>query len=951
MTSVQAKKAGVSVEADRQNVITQMKVRTKLKTDKSWINRQSSEDEKDEGSTPVSPQLKSLEGRKFLWSPHQESSTDRDSPTFGAKEPITRTSSFPIQSSDKPPTYSANNATNNSPSPAQPSPPPSTASDNSSARTSSGYIIRGQPMNASQQAKSNAPYNGFQKSYSVQQKSASLPRVPSATGYKMTTEEYKKLAPYNTRNKSADLSDEETTFTPTEQAKRTEVASSILKNSASKDRSYVFSAAKRYSGVSSPTENNNNPFVAKKVQVQEENESVKKRSETLPKSEDTSSGQNTSSPKLTTRTITEASSPPVKAQPGKISPQKDDIRPNASSPKLTTRTITETSSPPIKPQPGKISPLKDDRDDNKVPQNSTEYRSTTTRTVTTRNDGTPAKQSEDLILKSGSLPKSLASYLYDDNYREKHTTSPKSVSTVTDGSSSAVKPQPGKITVIKDESTDNHVTPRTSTENRTTATTRTVTTSTERAPVKEDDSLSDSLHTYLSEDASRFEKNWKAAQSNPSISHTSPPRSTTTRNVTTVTTNESGTDNAEVPRLKSYTNISIIETTTSNNFQPAPGKITIIRDESDLVEREIPKTSNESRSVVRTSETRSESSKNNDDIPKLTSWTSTNVSETTKPGTQVGPGKISVVRDESLPPKPAPRIETKPKVTAVESSNANANKPQDLISWDDLDTKPENRPKESTKPSTVSTIREARYLVPELLEEPGLTNSSRPTSESGNRTTTRETYYESPKSERSSSPRPTVSSTISEARYRVPEILEDPKPNTSATRPTSESGNRTTTRETYYESPKSERSSSPRPTVSSTISEARYRVPEILEDPKPNTSATRPISDSANTSVTTTTRETRYESSRPSVDVKSERSSSPRPAPRSRDSAKTTVTESSYKVPENLDNTMLESSPASGSTRTTITTTRSTDPNYTEFLDNNSSRSLRQVLQEIFILF
>ncbi|CAH2314916.1 Hypothetical predicted protein [Pelobates cultripes] len=838
MTSVQAKKAGVSVEADRQNVITQMKVRTKLKTDKSWINRQSSEDEKDEGSTPVSPQLKSLEGRKFLWSPHQESSTDRDSPTFGAKEPITRTSSFPIQSSDKPPTYSANNATNNSPSPAQPSPPPSTASDNLSSRTSTGYIIRGQPMNASLQAKSNAPYNGFQKSYSVQQKSASLPRVPSATGYKMTTEEYKKLAPYNTRNKSVD-SDEETTFTPTEQAKRTEVASSILKNSASKERSYVFSAAKRYSGVASPTENNYTPFVAKKVQVQEEDESVKKKSETLPKSEDTSSGQNTSSPKLTTRTITEASSPPVKAQPGKISPQKDD-RPIASSPKLTTRTITETSSPPIKPQPGKISPLKDDRADNKVPQNS-EYRSTTTRTVTTRTEGTPAKQSEDLKLKSGSLPKSLASYLYDDNYREKHTTSPKLVSTVTDGSSSAAKPQTGKITVIKDESTDNHVTPRTSTENRTTATTRTVTTSRERAPVKEDDSLSDSLDTYLSEDASRFEKYWKAAQSTPSISQTSPPRSTTTRTVTNVTTNESGTGNAEVPRLKPYTNISIIET-TSNNFQPAPGKITIIRDESDLVDKEIPKTSNESRSVVRTSETRTESSKNNDDIPKLTSWTSTIVSESTKPGTQVGPGKISVVRDESLPPKPAPRIETKPKVTTVESSNANANRPQDLISWDDLDNKPENRPKESTKPSTVSTIREARYLVPELLEEPGLTNSSR--------TTTRETYYESPKSyvdpksERSSSPRPTVSSTINETRYRVPEILEDPKPNTSVTRPTSQSGNRTTTRETYYESqkssvdPKSERSSSPRPTVSSTINETRHRVPEILEDPKPNTRAT-----------------------------------------------------------------------------------------------------------------
>ncbi|CAI9615968.1 unnamed protein product, partial [Staurois parvus] len=57
----------------------------------------------------------------------------------------------------------------------------------------------------------------------------------------------------------------------------------------------------------------------------------------------------------------------------------------------------------------------------------------------------------------------------------------------------------------------------------------------------------------------------------------------------------------------------------------------------------------------------------------------------------------------------------------------------------------------------------------------------------------------------------------------------------------------------------------------------------------------------------------------------------------------TTVTETRYRVPENLEDTMFESSPSRSSSRTTVTTTRSTDPVYTDYLGDHDTRSTRTV--------
>ncbi|XP_053329392.1 zinc finger protein 185 isoform X2 [Spea bombifrons] len=744
MTSLQAKKGGtVNAEADRLSVLKQTRVVTRLKKDKSWIQQQNSEDEQDDIPSPVSPQLKSLEGRKFLWSPTPDSKADRDSPTFGAKETVMKTSSSPNQSSYNQSTYTVNESRTSSVT-SQSSPPASLQSNNRTpaSRASTGYIIRGQPLNPSAQVKSQNSYNGYQKSYSVQQKSASLPRVPTASGYKMSTEEYKKLAPFNTRSSSTteQSDEEEAPFSREEQAKRTEKASSILKNSPTKDRSYVMSAAKKYIGVASP--DTPPPFIAKKVDIKEDDPGANKKSETFPKSlssylyDDAARFENNWKQ-------TQSKAPSQTPTPS----GKD-----TSPPKLTSVNATETRTSPV-------------------------------------------------------------------------------------------KPQSGKITVIKDESSDSKPT----TENRST-TSRTVTTSTERIQVKEERNLSDpkSLASYLYEDASRFENNWKTTQPTPAVSQTAP---------------SGGTDKEDIPRLTSYTTTNVTET-RRQGIQSQPAKITVVKDDGDKADKDIPKTTTEIRSV-RTSETRNE--RDNGNIPKLTSWSSTTVTESANPDIKVQPGKISVIRDESnygnrdisgrstertsttrtttttstesrnesMPPKPIPRTETKPKVSTEDSSDVNINKQQDLISWSDLDIPKatETRTNESSKPAVINTT-----------------------------------------------------------------------------------------------------------------SETRYRVPEILDEAESNTSSSRPVTDSGNRSLTTTTSGARYESSRASPEPNSERSSSPRPSPRVRENTSTTtVTETRYRVPEILEENMLESSPPRGSSRTTVTTSRSTDPTYTEYKEDKESRSTRTV--------
>ncbi|XP_019293772.1 zinc finger protein 185 isoform X13 [Panthera pardus] len=96
-----------------------------------------------------------------------------------------------------------------------------------------------------------------------------LPR-PSSSGYKMTTEDYKKLAPYNVRRSSAsgDAEEEEVPFSSDEQKRRSEAASSVVRKTASREHSYVLSAAKK--STSSPAQEMQAPFIAKRVEVVDE---------------------------------------------------------------------------------------------------------------------------------------------------------------------------------------------------------------------------------------------------------------------------------------------------------------------------------------------------------------------------------------------------------------------------------------------------------------------------------------------------------------------------------------------------------------------------------------------------------------------------------------------------------------------------------------------------------
>ncbi|KAG6923721.1 zinc finger protein 185, partial [Chelydra serpentina] len=61
----------------------------------------------------------------------------------------------------------------------------------------------------------------------------------------MTTEDYKKLAPFNVRQISVESDEEKPSFSPDDHKKRTEAANSVLRRTASRERSYVLSAAKK----------------------------------------------------------------------------------------------------------------------------------------------------------------------------------------------------------------------------------------------------------------------------------------------------------------------------------------------------------------------------------------------------------------------------------------------------------------------------------------------------------------------------------------------------------------------------------------------------------------------------------------------------------------------------------------------------------------------------------
>ncbi|KAM5290521.1 zinc finger protein 185 isoform 13-T14 [Glossophaga mutica] len=203
-------------EEERSNVLKQMKVRTTLKGDKSWITKQ----DESEGHTLELPSGRS------------------------------RATSF--------------SSAGEVPKPSRPT----------STRASTGYIIRGvftKPIDSSSQPQKHFPKaNGAPKSTaSVVRAAPAGPLRPSSSGYRMTTEDYKKLAPYNIRRSSASGADEEedVPFSSDEQKRRSEAASSVVRKTAARERSYVLSAAKK---STSPAQEMQAPFIAKRVDVVDE---------------------------------------------------------------------------------------------------------------------------------------------------------------------------------------------------------------------------------------------------------------------------------------------------------------------------------------------------------------------------------------------------------------------------------------------------------------------------------------------------------------------------------------------------------------------------------------------------------------------------------------------------------------------------------------------------------
>ncbi|XP_008112863.2 zinc finger protein 185 isoform X2 [Anolis carolinensis] len=246
MLSLSTAKDGVipPTEGDRKKIITQMKVRTTLRGDKSWIQKKSDSDDE------------------------QNHSPLRHSPlkTTGRSPPASRTLSPSRRIASPEPSSQAESKSSLTP----------TSPSRKSTVAPTGYLIRGVfTKTIDKTPASNATPNGSPTSA----KNSSVAR--SSQGYKMSTDEYKKLAPYNIKRELSDPGEEEPSVSPDEQKKRTEAASSVLRRTANKERSYVLSAAKKSNG-SSPTQDAPS-FLTKRTDVEDES-SPRSRSQTVPAS-------------------------------------------------------------------------------------------------------------------------------------------------------------------------------------------------------------------------------------------------------------------------------------------------------------------------------------------------------------------------------------------------------------------------------------------------------------------------------------------------------------------------------------------------------------------------------------------------------------------------------------------------------------------------------------------
>nr|XP_031301487.1 zinc finger protein 185 isoform X4 [Camelus dromedarius] len=238
-------------EAERNNVLKQMKVRTTLKGDKSWITKQ----DDSEGRTLELPSGRS---RATSFSSPGEVPKARSCVGYRGHSPLLR--ELTSQQEHRHDPFREENIEERITGCDR---PPST-------RAPTGYIIRGvftKPVDSSSQPQQHFPKaNGAPKSAASLLKAAPAgPPRPSFLGYKMTTEDYKKLAPYNVRCSSASgASEEEVPVSSDEQKRRSEAASSVLRKTVPREHSYVLSAAKK---SSSPAQETQAPFIAKRVEV------------------------------------------------------------------------------------------------------------------------------------------------------------------------------------------------------------------------------------------------------------------------------------------------------------------------------------------------------------------------------------------------------------------------------------------------------------------------------------------------------------------------------------------------------------------------------------------------------------------------------------------------------------------------------------------------------------
>ncbi|CAM4718201.1 unnamed protein product [Lepidochelys kempii] len=318
-------------EEDRKKIIRQMKVRTTLKGDKSWIYPQNSDNEEE---------MK----RSSLHLPCRSGKIDGGSPASASVTP--HGNRLP------------------------------------GSKPTSGYLIRGVFTRTIEKTSPESTFysNGTQKSAAAQAKSSSLPRFSS--GYKMTTEDYKKLAPFNVRQISVDSDEEKPAFSPDEHKKRTEAANSVLRRTASRERSYVLSAAKKSNG--SPTQEVP-PFIAKSVEIEEEG-GLHMKNQTLPASSSINgvrkrpTGSSWSKPKPMTAVSTTSFDTDSKSQ--------------------ATRSWSESTS-----QISSYTEISDKVDEEKPVETSPAEATTTKPTLATGKSDKSVKEEHDLISWDESVPK------------------------------------------------------------------------------------------------------------------------------------------------------------------------------------------------------------------------------------------------------------------------------------------------------------------------------------------------------------------------------------------------------------------------------------------------------------------------------------------------------------------------------------------------------------------